>query len=176
MSRARRSNLGVYTGANVKYHAYIESYPNGPIEAKAPFLARASSLSNNDNFPRIPVQEIGNDGTNEFADGQHTGSLQVGKFWGKNKVIKRFLPRRDKTNNITHLCKKTFCLVKYSTCTGTYLEKFTGCKISRVSQSVSANGVFQGQLTIVYSFHDDNADTIDDPEGYIDEVPNFDNE
>lgn len=155
--RIRRSKLGGITGAHIAYYAF-EQNPDGTLGDQLPMVGRATRANFNDQYRVLPISEIGNDGINEFVYGQHAGQFRMDKVLGTNRFVEQYLPQRDEHKQ-THLEIKPFTLISVITAgeyKGYWLDQFRNCKVEQKSGSVQPNAIFQGQLSIKYSYHNIN--------------------
>lgn len=95
-----------------------------------------SGLSHTDSFEIVPIEEAGNDGVDEFADGRHNLSLQMNGFWRAAYNDSFFLTRQNFIGKRWTVFRKK----NRGAYAGTVVDVFTGTKLESYSSQQGARG------------------------------------
>lgn len=110
-----------------------------------------SGLSHTDSFEVIPVEEAGNDGVDEFADGRHNLSLQMNGFWKAVYNDNFFRTRQNFIGKSWTVMRKR----NRGAFAGTVVDVFVNFKIESYSSQQGARGAItftmSGQASRRYS-------------------------
>lgn len=99
-------------------------------------LGAAAGLNFNDQFSTNPVEELGNDGVDEFTDGRHRGTGTVSAFWTPEWADR--VPTRQ--NFIGRKYTIFNRIAQGREGAGTVVDVFTGSKINSVSSDIAPRG------------------------------------
>ena len=162
MARLKRSKFGAVSGVKIAAFAFIEE-ADGTLGSQLKMIGRSGRFNWQDRMRLFPVSEIGRDGIDEFVYGQHDGTFRMDKFWGTNRKCMEYLPKRDEfQDSFVNLGGMTIVLaIVEGPYKGKIMEKFRNCHFESVGGNVAANGLYQGNVSGRYSFHNYNQEFID---------------
>jgi len=110
-------------------------------------IGALSGTNYDDQFSTNPVEELGDDGVNEFTQGRHRGTGSLSSFWTAEW--------NDKVPTRQSFIGKTYALLIQiapgRAQAGTVVDAFTGVLINRVGSSLSPRGNRMFELGIDYA-------------------------
>jgi len=171
----RRSRIELLTGPGVCFYAYEEIYDDeGKLKPgeHLPLVGRGSGFSDQGNFPRIPVAELGMDGINEYGAGQAVLTFTLQRFEGVKQGALNSLPFRSPDGD-SWIDKKSliFVAVKhYGPNHARPLWTFYGCELQSRSRGGAAGAAVTGNHTFVYKY-EKPADWVLDMTDVVEEKP-----
>lgn len=130
-----------HAGAAIGIKIFNEASPSG-----VPMMGSASGISANDDFEAVAIEEAGNDGVDEYADGRHAGAATVQAFWDPERSDR--LPTRQTFVGKRWTIQEV--IAKGRDGEGTVVECYMGCVIQRVSMSHGARGAKTVDIQFAY--------------------------
>ncbi len=118
------------SGAEVAVLLYDESNVSDPI------ISGTTGISSNDDFESIPIEEAGNEGVDEIAQGRHTNSVTIQGFWSAERNDQ--LPTRQSFIGKKYVVMEVIADDRANA--GTVLNVYTGCVCNRYAQNHGARG------------------------------------
>lgn len=109
-------------------------------------VGATTGINATDDFETIPIEEAGEDGVDEIVQGRHSGNLTLPAFWTGQWNDK--LPTRQNFIGKSYTILEKFGEDRPNT--GTVINAFTGCKISRLGASNGARGAKTFDLAFAY--------------------------
>ncbi len=116
-------------------------------------VGMTSGLNPNENFETLPVEEAGNEGVDEIAQGRHDGSMSVPAFWTPQWNDR--VPTRENFIGKTYMVIVSIGAKRPGE--GTVVDVFLGCKLNNVSSPFSARGLRSFNLSFVFEDHKNGA-------------------
>lgn len=109
-------------------------------------IGKVTGANANEDFETLPVEEAGESGVEEIAQGRHTGSMTVPAFYSPK--WNDSLPTRQ-----TFLGRE-YTIIKRIAAdfpnAGTVLEVYTGCRLNRIGTQQAARGLMTFDLSFLY--------------------------
>lgn len=119
-----------HTGAAIQVVILDEEDPTVVV------IGATTGINSGDDFEAVPVEEAGNEGVDEIAQGRHTVSGSIPAFW--TPAWNDALPTRASFIGRTYtLIEK---IAEGRDGAGVVVNAYTGCRITRVSGQMSARG------------------------------------
>lgn len=115
-------------------------------------IGAATSLTAQEGFEQVPVEEAGNDGTDEFVTGRHSGTGSMSAFWTPKWADQ--VPTRQQFIDREFVIIKTIAPNRRRNgvdLAGAVIEAFIGVKINSVNAQHGARGAMMLDLGFVYS-------------------------
>lgn len=143
--QAQRAYSATPAGAAVRIVVYRASDPSVAL------IGRQTGINWDDQFETLPVEEAGNDGTDEHATGRHSGSLTTNGFFSAEKNDE--LPSRQ--NFIASGDGEEYTVMQViadrRTGAGIPINVFEGCKCSRYNSAQGARGLITFDMAFSYA-------------------------
>lgn len=129
------------TGAQLEIVLVLEDDPTDAV------IGAASGINCNESYETVPVEEAGNDGVDEIAQGRHRGSCSLSYFWTPARGDS--LPTRQ-----SFIGKSYAILIRIGVnqpLEGTVVDAFVGCVVNANNSSVQARGARMGDLSFDFT-------------------------
>lgn len=120
-----------YTGSAIRVEI-IEEQEQGQTS----LVGFTAGINPTDDFEAVPIEEAGNDGVDEIAQGRHTLQASIPGFWSPERNDR--LPTRQDFIGRKYLIREVIADERPQA--GTIVNVYTGCVISRVSAPFGARG------------------------------------
>ena len=116
------------------------------LDAGDVVIAQTTGIQAAEDYETIGVEEAGEEGVNEIAQGRHSGSASIPGFWrpGTNDD----LPSRNSFIGKTYTIIEKIAAKRPSA--GIILNVYVGCKINRYNQSFGARGLKTHDLGFLF--------------------------
>lgn len=128
-----------YTGAKVAITLYNAENPSEII------IGATTGLNISEDFEAVPIEEAGNDGVDEHAQGRHTGSCTVPAFYTPEWQDQ--LPTRQSFKGKSYVVMAR--VAPGWPGEGTVLDVLVGCVLTRMGKQMGARGA----LTLDLAFN-----------------------
>tara|TARA_R110000824_G_scaffold54028_2_gene149061 strand:- start:15345 stop:15830 length:486 start_codon:yes stop_codon:yes gene_type:complete len=119
------------SGSHISIVMFDEKTPTQPL------IGAATGINATDDFETLPVEEAGEEGTNEIVQGRHTINLTVNAFWTPQ--------RNDQLPTRQNFIDREFTILEQvaplRSGHGTVLNAYEGAKLSRNGSSHGARGL-----------------------------------
>jgi hypothetical protein len=175
MGNPKRSRIGILSGPDVSFYFFGQNVnTDGTVTQgdRIPVLGRGSGFNRTDNFPRLPVPELGVDGIDEYGSGQHSGMFTLQRFLGLRQLDKNYVPVRTPDGESWREKGPWIVLAIKNSGThhGKLLGTFFGVEMQSANEGVSSSANMAGGNNFVYT-HFLPGDVLLDEENYVEEVP-----
>ncbi len=130
-----------YAGAALEVVIANEDSPSELI------IGATTGQNLSEDYETIPIEEVGNDGVDEQAQGRHSGTLSIPAFW--TPEWNDTLPTRQ-----TFVGKSYFIYVRIAPGrpqAGTVVNAYIGCRLSRIGMSFGARGAQTLDLAFAFT-------------------------
>lgn len=160
----KRSRIDLLTGPRVAFYFYLqEDNVDGGFSMgdHLPFVGRGSGFSDQGNFPRIPVAELGNDGIDEYGPGQASLTFTLQRFEGTRQDALQHLPFRSyKADSWTEKPRMVCTAVlHYGPNHGKLLWTFYGVELQTRGRGGAAGTAVTGNFTFIFT-HEEPSDWV----------------
>lgn len=119
------------SGSEIAIVLYESTTPSSPL------IGNLAGINASDEFETLPVEEAGEDGTNEIVQGRHSVSFNLNGFWTPEK--EDLLPSRQ--NFIGRSFTAMEVIAGGRPGAGTPVRVYTGCKMSGYTAAHGARGL-----------------------------------
>lgn len=171
--RVARSKVLPVSGAQLRCYYFIENEDGVISTPNVLGMGRNSGFNFADQYPVAQISEIGNDGVDERAYTQHSGTFSQQAFYGIARNFENSMPNRDEhRDSFLDLPYFTIKIViSGGAYTGLWTDEFRHCRITNRDGSISPRGVMMGNLRGEYAFHNRNTELDTIVSVVVDDIP-----
>lgn len=138
---ATEAYASTYAGSAIQVLIVNEEDPTDQV------IANTTGLQVSEDYESLPVEEAGEEGVNEIAQGRHSGSLSIPGFW--RPTLNDQLPTRQSFLGKRYTIFERVAAGREGA--GTILNAYVGCRINRNGQSFGARGLKSFDLAMLFT-------------------------
>lgn len=138
-----------YAGAAMKVTIVNEEDPSDVL------IGAIGGINPNDNFEAVPIEEMGNDGTDEIVQGRHDGGVSIPGSW--SPAFADVAPSRRAFIGKVYTVYISVSPLKQDAGpvpgADVILDVFTSCTVTNLSTPAGARGVRTFSMSFLYTDH-----------------------